>query len=76
MCADNNCIFCLTIIFNLLKAAAANGQWKKNSVGWWYQNSDGTYPKNQWQGVNGKSYYFDSKGYMKTGRQYIGGKWY
>ena len=41
------------------------GEWKKDSVGWWYQNSDGTYQKNGWfQDTDGKYYYFNPAGYM------------
>ena len=40
------------------------GQWQQNSTGWWYQNDDSTYPRNSWQWLNGKCYYFDSNGYM------------
>ena len=41
--------------------------WKQDSKGWWYQNADGTYPKNAWKKVNGKWYHFDANGYMQTG---------
>lgn len=39
------------------------GQWQENTVGWWYQNDDGSYPTNNWQWIDGRSYYFDSQGY-------------
>lgn len=38
--------------------------WKQDKNGWWYQNSDGTYPTNTWKEINGKQYYFGSDGYM------------
>ena len=41
--------------------------WKQDSKGWWYQNADGTYPKNAWKKVNGNWYHFDANGYMQTG---------
>ena len=41
--------------------------WVKNDTGWWYDNGDGTFPANKWQFINGKWYYFDERGYMKTG---------
>ena len=41
--------------------------WKKNSKGWWYQNADGSYPKNQWKTIGNKWYHFDATGYMQTG---------
>lgn len=37
--------------------------WIKDNVGWWYRNSDGSYPKSCWQFINNKWYYFNSKGY-------------
>ena len=46
--------------------------WKKDSKGYWYQNADGTYPKNAWKKISGKWYYFGADGYMKTGWVTIG----
>jgi len=39
------------------------GQWQMDSIGWWYQNDDGSYPVNCWQWIDGKNYYFDSDGH-------------
>ena len=39
--------------------------WRKNSRGWWYEDSKGWYPKNQWQKIDGKWYFFDKEGYME-----------
>lgn len=44
-----------------------SGEWKGDTVGWWYQHSDGTYTKNAWEEINGKWYIFDENGYMRTG---------
>ena len=52
------------------------GSWKKDSTGWWYRWSDGTYPAGKFENIGGKTYYFNKAGYMVTGWQYIGGKWY
>lgn len=43
--------------------------WQKSEAGWWYRNSDGTYPSNGWwQDPSTKIwYYLDEQGYMKTG---------
>lgn len=38
--------------------------WKRDAVGWWYQNADGTYKKSEWFLYLGKYYYFDERGYM------------
>ena len=40
------------------------GYWKKNSIGWWFEDENKWYPKNQWQKIDGKWYFFDSIGYM------------
>ena len=55
---------------------AAKGTWKKDENGWWYQNPDGTYPKNQWKQINGKWYHFDANGYMQTGWYQEGSTYY
>lgn len=58
-------------------ASANGGSWQKNSVGWWYKNSDGSYPKNQWQYIDGKWYYFDGRGYITHSKwERINDHWY
>lgn len=37
--------------------------WQKNETGWWYQNSDGSYPANKWQKVGKEWFYFNARGY-------------
>ena len=37
--------------------------WKQDNIGWWYQYSNGTYPKSTWRQIKGKWYYFNSNGY-------------
>lgn len=44
--------------------AAWAGTWQKDAKGWWYQNEDGSYARNQWIEDRGKWYFFNSKGYM------------
>ena len=58
--------------------AAASEGWKKNSIGWWYQNADGSYLANQWAKINGLWYYFNEKGYMLENNwaKDKSGKWY
>ena len=63
--------------FSRSSAGSANGpgkesgEWIQDTVGWWYKNQDGTYPKSCWQQLsyNGKTewYHFDEQGYMQTG---------
>ena len=45
--------------------------WKQDGTGWWYQKSDGTYPKNEWMKIFNDWYYFDERGYALTGWQSI-----
>lgn len=50
--------------------------WKKDTVGWWYQNADGSYPKSTWLQLDAW-YYFDEKGYaVENSWKQINGKWY
>ena len=58
------------------EAEAKSGKWKKDSRGYYYSYSDGTYAKNEWIKTGGKWYYLNSKGYMQTGWKKLGGKWY
>lgn len=43
------------------------GEWIIDQSGWWFQRKDGTYPKNEFEYINGKWYFFNEDGYMKTG---------
>ena len=62
----------------LLDDEESEPKWKKNSTGWWYVNSDGSYPTNKWQKINNVWYYFDSNGYMKANswHKHSDGYWY
>ena len=42
--------------------------WQKTATGWWYQNSDGSYPTNKWQRINEKWYFFNEDGYCLTNK--------
>ena len=50
------------------------GEWKKDKNGWWFQDSSGWYPRNQWQKINGRWYYFKSDGYMAES-EFCNGYW-
>lgn len=50
--------------------------WKKSGNKWWYEESNGSYPKSKWKLIGGKWYYFDGSGWMVTGWLSYGGKWY
>lgn len=36
--------------------------WHLNSTGWWYEDSDGSWPANSWRKIDGRWYYFNSSG--------------
>ncbi|MBS5064249.1 MAG: hypothetical protein KHZ58_10775 [Hungatella hathewayi] len=50
----------------MMAMPAYAGEWKQDTTGWWYENSDGTYLTNQWEWIDGKCYYFGADGYMLT----------
>ena len=52
------------------------GNWVRSGSRWWYQYRDGSYPRSQWEDIDGSRYYFDAAGWMVTGWQQIGGVWY
>lgn len=61
-------IFLITAVTGVLLASTSitsyAAQWKSDSVGWWWEEDDGSYPVSQWKEINGKSYYFGQDGYM------------
>ena len=57
-------------------ASKVLGKWVQNNDGWWYDNGDGTYPRNAWKQIDGKWYAFDEKGYMRIGWFKDGDSWY
>ena len=61
-----------------MSSEALAGEWKQNSVGWWYQNTNGSYKANEWfQDSDGSWYYFDYAGYADLDEwDEIDGKWY
>lgn len=63
----------------LVSGSALNvsaNEWKKDTTGWWYQHTDGSYSMNKWEQIDGKWYAFDGNGYMRTGWFQDGSKWY
>lgn len=53
--------------------------WVKNSTGWWYQYSNGSYPYNTEIVVNGETFRFDANGYCLINKWYYDegkGVWY
>lgn len=52
------------------------GEWKKDSLGWWYENEDQSYLSNTWSQIDNKWYYFDRNGYMCVGWKMVDRQWY
>ena len=47
----------LTAVLSLSVCTAAFGafgNWQRDGYGWWYQNSDGSYPAGQWSFIDGR----------------------
>ena len=55
---------------------AKNGTWKRDGRGWWYRYEDGTYPADTTLAIDGATYRFDARGYMRTGWVKEQGSWY
>ena len=57
-----------TLLSTFYPLTSFAGEWKSDNNGWWYQNDDGSYPKNTWQWIDGnkdgisESYYFNENG--------------
>ena len=52
------------------------GTWKRDGLGWWYRYEDGTYPTDATLAIDGATYRFDGRGYMRTGWVREQGSWY
>ena len=52
----------------LLDDEEAKPKWKRNDTGWWWEESDGSYPTNKWQKINNEWFYFDERGYCLINR--------
>ncbi len=63
----------------IMAFSALAGEWIKDSNGWWFQNSDGTYPAGGLYNINGVNYAFNEYGYMVANSWYqspTSGKWF
>ncbi|MCR4846154.1 MAG: hypothetical protein K5865_05385 [Eubacterium sp.] len=50
-------------------------QWKANVTGWWIEDTDGWYPTDSWQKIDGIWYFFKPDGYMAS-NEYYNGYWF
>ena len=58
----------------LLDDEEAKPKWKRNDTGWWWEESDGSYPTNSWKQINNEWFYFDDHGYCLINRWFNDGK--
>lgn len=56
--------------------SSQGGYWCLDQYGWWFRNADGSYPRNNWQVINGSYYFFNESGYMRTGWIPWNNQWY
>ena len=57
----------------LLDDEEAKPKWKRNDTGWWWEESDGSYPTNSWKQINNEWFYFDERGYCLINRWFNDG---
>lgn len=67
----------LSVVSENTPAEAAQGTWKTTKKGRRYRYKDGTQPRNVWLKLAGRYYYFNQKGYVRTGLvRYKGASYY
>ena len=50
------------------------GAWVKDEIGWMYKDTAGWFPRNCWQRIDGKWYYFHDDGHAASG-EFVQGWW-
>ena len=55
----------------ILKGGLSEVGWRQNASGWWWEESDGSYPKNSWKQINGEWFRFDNSGYCLINRWFF-----
>ena len=69
-------LLAICLMISIIPESVQAAGWKQNKNGYWWEEKDYSYPKNQWKTIYGKQYHFNSKGYMDIGWTKIGSKWY
>ncbi|MDO4327573.1 MAG: hypothetical protein Q4E24_16380 [bacterium] len=62
------------VVGSAMPAFAA--EWKKDDIGWWYEEDNGQYPTATWRFINNNWFYFQHSGYASTGWIFESGRWY
>ncbi len=65
----------LTLCLTIMSAGTVlAGDWvyggPDDTSKWWYRETDGTWPAEEWKEIDGTWYYFNADGYMATGWKY------
>lgn len=57
-----------------IEGGLSEAGWHQNASGWWWEESDGSYPKNSWKQINNEWFRFDERGYCLINRWFNDGK--
>ena len=57
-----------------IEVGLSESGWKRNETGWWWEESDGSYPTDRWKRVNNEWFYFDNRGYCLINRWFNDGQ--
>ena len=57
-----------------IEGGLSEGGWKRNDTGWWWEESDGSYPTKRWKKINNEWFYFDDRGYCLINRWFNDGQ--
>lgn len=57
-----------------IEGGLSEGGWKRNDIGWWWEESDGSYPTKRWKKINNEWFYFDDRGYCLINRWFNDGQ--
>lgn len=69
--------FLLVIVLTLSFSLVCSAGWKKQRGKYrYYVTASKTYVKSSWKQIGRKWYYFDAKGYLKTGKFQVDGQYY
>lgn len=57
-----------------IEGGLSEAGWRQNASGWWWEESDGSYPTNRWKQINNEWFRFDERGYCLINRWFNDGK--
>lgn len=57
-----------------IEGGLSEASWKRNETGWWWEESDSSYPTDRWKKINGEWFRFDNRGYCLINRWFNDGK--